>query len=348
MPDSNDIDVFVSYAHSDRERVRPLVENLKAAGLSVWWDTEIEIGSKWRAVIQDRLTHARSVCAVWSAASIERDYVLDEAQYASDRGILIPALLDVTEPPLGFRGWQFVSLADLGTATQKIISGIRHLSEGGVGDKPQGSAPIQWWETIDSGAQASSYGVEAADRFLADVRMRSDLLKSNPGSERALRDALHGVRETYEAVLNAIDDFLAPLTANTPIDLGRYKPIASGRMVDQIERERGHCKRITQIYIETGGLRDSLPTTVSDEAKAALDDLMSEIASADGDLFQQMAAVGSSLAKEGAVITNLLLAEQPRLAEDHLKRCAATLIPLQQLLTQGMGKVDRMLVDLGI
>ena len=32
MVDSNAVDVFVSYANDDRDRVRPLVEKLKAAG----------------------------------------------------------------------------------------------------------------------------------------------------------------------------------------------------------------------------------------------------------------------------------------------------------------------------
>jgi hypothetical protein len=177
---------------------------------------------------------------------------------------------------------------------------------------------------------------------------RSDVLRQNPGSERALRDALRGVRQTYETVIDAIDQFLAPLTTNAQLELGLYKPIASGRMIGQIERQRGHCKRITQIYIESGGLRESLPSTVSSEAKDTLDDLMLTMAGADDDLFQQMVAVGSALAMEGAVITNLLLAEQPQVADAHLRQCASKLIPLQQELAQGMGRVDRLIVDLGI
>src|ERR1700738_4564947 len=108
--DSGDVDVFVSYSHSDRERVRPLVEKLKAAGFSVWWDTEIEIGSRWRNVLSDRLAHAKSVCVVWSANSIASDFVRDEASRALKDGILVPVLLDDTMPPLGFGEVQFASL----------------------------------------------------------------------------------------------------------------------------------------------------------------------------------------------------------------------------------------------
>jgi hypothetical protein len=135
----------------------------------------------------------------------------------------------------------------------RIISSIRQLSKAGVG--------VDVWQTIDNGAQATRYGAREADRFLEDVRARSDVLRQNPGSERALRDALRGVRQTYEVVIDAIDQFLAPLTTKSRLELVRYTPIASGRMVEEIERRRGHCKRITQIYIESGGLRESLPSS---------------------------------------------------------------------------------------
>lgn len=343
MVDSNDVDVFVSYSHNDREQVRPLVEKLKAAGFSVWWDTEIQVGSRWRDVISDRLAHAKSICVVWSARSTERDFVRDEARHALERGILVPVLLDDTTPPLGFGEVQFASLADPATADkemERIISSIRQLSRAGVG--------VDVWHTIENGAQATRSGAREADRFLKDVRARSDVLRQNPGSERALRDALRGVRQTYEVVIDAIDQFLSPLTKKLQIDLGLYAPIASGRMVDEIARRRGHCKRITQIYIESGGLRESLPSTVTTEGKETLDTLMSSIAGADQDLFERMTAVGSGLAMEGAVITNLLLAQQPQAAEAHLRQCASKLLPLQQELAQGMGRVDGLIVDLGL
>jgi hypothetical protein len=343
MVDSNDVDVFVSYSHDDREEVRPLVENLKAAGFSVWWDTEIQIGARWRDVIRDRLAHAKSVCVVWSARSTERDFVHDEAQNALQRGILIPVLLDDTTPPLGFGQIQFASLANPATADkemERIISSIRQLSKAGV------SVNVE--KTIDGGVQTTRYGVMEADQFLEDVRARSDVFRKNPGSETALRDALGGVRQTYEVVIDAIDKFLSPLTKNLPIELSLYAPIASGRMVDEIEQRRGHCKRITQIYIESGGLRDSLPSTVTTEAKDALDTLMSSIAGADADLFAQMTAVGSALAMEGAVVTNLLLAQQPQAAETQLRQSAAKLFPLQRELSEGMGRVTKLIIDLGI
>ena len=47
-------DVFVSYKKSDRDRVRPLVELLRAEGLDVWWDEGIAPSMSWRAYLSKK------------------------------------------------------------------------------------------------------------------------------------------------------------------------------------------------------------------------------------------------------------------------------------------------------
>ena len=46
------------------------------------------------------------------------------------------------------------------------------------------------------------------------------------------------------------------------------------------------------------------------------------------------------------MIVNALLADQPQAASAHLRRSAATLIPLQQKLARGMAKLDHLILDL--
>ena len=41
------MDIFLSYTHADRERVRPLVTLLEAEGWTVWWDRGIVPGAPW-------------------------------------------------------------------------------------------------------------------------------------------------------------------------------------------------------------------------------------------------------------------------------------------------------------
>jgi adenylate cyclase len=40
-------DVFVSYSRDDKPRVAPLVHEIKQAGHSVWWDPELQVGSRF-------------------------------------------------------------------------------------------------------------------------------------------------------------------------------------------------------------------------------------------------------------------------------------------------------------
>ena len=47
--------LFVSYARTDREAVRPLVDALRATGLDVWWDENLGAGDCWQQQLTDRL-----------------------------------------------------------------------------------------------------------------------------------------------------------------------------------------------------------------------------------------------------------------------------------------------------
>ena len=103
--------VFLSYARADRARVGKLAESLQAAGIAVWWDTAIETGSRFSADIERELNAADVVVVVWSAASVNSAWVLDEAGAGRDRGRLVPVQIDTTPPPLGFRQYQATDLA---------------------------------------------------------------------------------------------------------------------------------------------------------------------------------------------------------------------------------------------
>lgn len=103
-------DIFVSYASEDRERVRPLVEELEARGFSVWWDTRIGIGTSFDRQIEQQLKAASSVITVWSTASVDSNWVREETQDGLEREILIPIQIDDCQLPLGFRRTQVAQL----------------------------------------------------------------------------------------------------------------------------------------------------------------------------------------------------------------------------------------------
>lgn len=68
------MDVFVSYATPDRDRVRPIVEALEKEGWSVWWDRNLEAGSTFDREIESVLDSAKCVLVVWTQHSIESDW----------------------------------------------------------------------------------------------------------------------------------------------------------------------------------------------------------------------------------------------------------------------------------
>lgn len=103
-------DLFVSYAREDQDRVGALVALLEGEGWSVFWDRNIPPGETWRSYLGAALEQARGVVVAWSEHSIRSEWVIEEAEEANERGILIPVLLDAVKPPRGFRAIQAADL----------------------------------------------------------------------------------------------------------------------------------------------------------------------------------------------------------------------------------------------
>jgi TolB-like protein/Flp pilus assembly protein TadD len=101
--------LFLSYAHADEARARRLAKALEAAGYNVWWDALIEGGTAYAKTINHALETADAIIVLWSAASVESDWVRDEAALGRDRQRLVPLSLDKVRPPLGFRQYQFIN-----------------------------------------------------------------------------------------------------------------------------------------------------------------------------------------------------------------------------------------------
>jgi hypothetical protein len=95
-------DVFLSYAREDAARARQVAEGLERAGLDVFWDNEIPPGTTWADYIELKLSQCKALIVLWSAQSTKSQSVREEARLGRDKGLLIPVLLDGTQPPFGF------------------------------------------------------------------------------------------------------------------------------------------------------------------------------------------------------------------------------------------------------
>lgn len=140
--------VFLSYASQDRKRIEPLVQALEASGHQVWWDRNVAQGQNFGAVIEEALDRAGCVIVVWTEASVESEWVGNEASSARKRGILVPVLLDAVEVPLEFRHLQLGSLigwdgdASAQPFREMLASIDRHM-------KPAPAASVPTLRTIE-------------------------------------------------------------------------------------------------------------------------------------------------------------------------------------------------------
>lgn len=105
-------EVFLSYAREDRARAELVARGLAAAGVEVFWDNEIPPGQTWADYIETKLAQCKALIVLWSETSTKSQWVREEARLGRDKGVLIPAMIDVCQAPFGFGEVQAANLAD--------------------------------------------------------------------------------------------------------------------------------------------------------------------------------------------------------------------------------------------
>lgn len=141
--------VFLSYSRGDQPVAIQIIEQLEASGIAVWWDGLLDGGMRYNDITEHRLEHAYAVVVLWSETSVKSHWVHDEAMRGRDRNCLVPASIDGSEPPLGFRQFQCITLAPRPpaldqAAVQTLIHSVRRLHPDNTGEEfpsPLLSAP---------------------------------------------------------------------------------------------------------------------------------------------------------------------------------------------------------------
>ncbi len=120
-------DVFISYKRDNKDAVQRIVQDLRASGLSVWWDQDIAPDAPWEATIERELEQAKVVLVAWSSAAIGSENVKAEARRARTQGKLIQVFVEPCQPPLFFGERQGVDLTgwngDAGDSRFKAVVG---------------------------------------------------------------------------------------------------------------------------------------------------------------------------------------------------------------------------------
>ncbi len=175
--------IFVSYKSEDRHRARVVAEALERRGWPVWWDRDIQAGQAFRRAIQEALDNAQCVVVLWTIESVNSEWVLEEAQDAKARRILVPVLLDDVRQPLGFGQTQAASLVGWdGDAAAEELDGLLRgvATQMGAGDVPPLLDADEWEAIVRSsrdarGRAAAARATEerAAAEAAADVAERA-------------------------------------------------------------------------------------------------------------------------------------------------------------------------------
>ena len=97
MPD----DIFISYARADRERINPIVDAMRAVGVTFWIDEgQIHAATLWSEEIVDAINNCTAMVVVLSDNSTGSDNVVKEVMLASElKKPILPIYLEETEIP---------------------------------------------------------------------------------------------------------------------------------------------------------------------------------------------------------------------------------------------------------
>lgn len=88
---------FISYAHSDSEKVKPIINYLIRKGFNIWYDAGIVGGSEWQQAIGDALSQCKGVIAFLSVNFNASKHCKREIAMADDYGkSILPVYLSET------------------------------------------------------------------------------------------------------------------------------------------------------------------------------------------------------------------------------------------------------------
>ncbi len=203
-------DVFISYKRQDRPIVERLAGALQQLDFEVWWDFELLSGEDFRQVIRAVIDQSRAAVVVWSRASVDSGFVLDEASYALRLGRLCPVRVDDVELPFGFGQRHVDDLSDwAGQLSHPGFQSLVRSIEDRVGRKATLGA-----DTSAPERQAASAELEAfkAAQLAATIGALRTFVANFPGGSFApfVRDQIEAMEKQRPARARTRDVMATP------------------------------------------------------------------------------------------------------------------------------------------
>ena len=240
-------DIFISYKREDRPIAQRLADVLKQLGFDVWWDLELLAGDKYRQVIREVIDHCSVAIVLWSAQSVESDFVVDEASHAKTKGKLCPARIEQVELPFGFGQTHTDDLISWeGELNHPGFKGLVGAIEERVKRKAKLGALVQTAQSQAMAAELESFkaaqvagNVWALKSFLKEhprgafaafVRGQIEIMQSpTPAAQQTSADASPAsVREERDAANSGLAAEARDAVARKPPP---WPPIAGGAIV---------------------------------------------------------------------------------------------------------------------
>jgi hypothetical protein len=194
---------FISYFKPERNLTQALADDITAAGFSVWWDTHLLPDDRFRAVIDAEIEACARAIIIWTPQSIQRDWVISEADHAHRRGKLVNTFaggLDPVRIPKPFAQINAVALED----RQRIIAALSRAAEPNKSPGP----------SLAAAGEAYPIG-EAAK--IVETALRLDAEAQRQDWEQDLHDYTIHLITAAKEVLQAMDTFeLGVASTNLP------------------------------------------------------------------------------------------------------------------------------------
>lgn len=171
------VDVFISYKREERQRCERIAKKLKALDLDVWFDARLPSGKSFDREIETTIKAAKAVLVLWSPASVESEWVRNEASIGKARGVLAAAQLAPCDLPIAFHSTHYETLYEEGFGDDhpgwiKVLERIGQLTgrPGIAGYSKalgEGAAPLLRWARANAADPLALKMEKLAERLSA-------------------------------------------------------------------------------------------------------------------------------------------------------------------------------------